>query len=491
MTDLTEVFRQAVEVTRRLHIRYLWIDALCIIQDSPEDWQFEASKMAFVYQNAHLTIATSRSANSHTSFLRNGFTEPEWIYTTAYSKSYMEEFDPDTKFKHLARTCAIPYESALTEKPGIIYLKELNEDSMVRSVTDNADAPLQSRAWTLQERILSPRMVFFDERELLWECSAGTILQSRECILEDVSNRWAMYVPSVNDITRVRMSSQGMRKVLLAQEIFETGLSNHGSAMDSGLTTAYSSHPHDLWLDVLTAFAQRSITYRDDTLTAIAGIATRLQLIVKDTYLVGIWKGDFRRGLLWSIAEVALVVNQGPVQAIEDSPSIAPSWSWASRIFPLHTSQFIACDVRDLIHVEDLHTAQFVNCEFGLQSTKGRATRAKLSLCGFACSVVLRGAAFAQWHYPRISCHFDSTEMTSAEVNPDDVWQMVELSENGAGRSWISPFECFVIGQWAYDAPALPGERNLEPKCYALLLRLLDDGNYERVGQVAIQPQTR
>ena len=489
LKNLTEVVRQTVEVTRRLLFRYLWIDALCIIQDSPEDWQYEASKMASVYQNAHLTIAISRSANSHAPFLRNEGEKPGWIYTTGYANSYMEEFDPDTKFKHLARTCAIPYESNLTEKPGTIYLKEINEDRMVRSVTDNADAPLQSRAWTLQERILSPRMIFFDERELMWECCAGTMLQSRECILEDVSNRWAMYVPSNNDITRVRMSSQGMRKALLAQKIPETGLSYSGRATDSELTSSFSAGLHDLWLDVLTAYALRSLTYRDDTLIAIAGIADRMQRIVKDTYLFGIWKDDFRRDLLWSISEGAsLESGQSAVLPARKPQSNGPSWSWASRIFQPHISQFVACIVRDLIYVEDCHSARFIDCEVGLLKTS-RITGGKLLLRGFACSVVLNGAPLAQWSTPSIGCQFDSIAEVSANVNIDDTSQMVDISKNRAGRTWNVPFECFVVGLWAYDAPAQKvGEKNIEPKCYGLLLRLLEDGSYERVGQIIIKP---
>ncbi|RSM05408.1 hypothetical protein CDV31_009560 [Fusarium ambrosium] len=39
---LPRTFRDALNITRPLGIRYLWIDSLCIIQDDPEDWQAEA-----------------------------------------------------------------------------------------------------------------------------------------------------------------------------------------------------------------------------------------------------------------------------------------------------------------------------------------------------------------------------------------------------------------------------------------------------------------
>jgi hypothetical protein len=48
-SKLTKTFQDAIEITRRLRIRYLWIDSLCIIQDSLEDWKHESLLMGFVY----------------------------------------------------------------------------------------------------------------------------------------------------------------------------------------------------------------------------------------------------------------------------------------------------------------------------------------------------------------------------------------------------------------------------------------------------------
>jgi hypothetical protein len=63
-TDLPRTYRDAVSVCRSLSIRYLWIDSLCIIQDSKEDWAREAANMAYVYSNSYLTISADWSSNS-------------------------------------------------------------------------------------------------------------------------------------------------------------------------------------------------------------------------------------------------------------------------------------------------------------------------------------------------------------------------------------------------------------------------------------------
>jgi hypothetical protein len=49
---LPKTFQEAIEFTRRLKIRYIWIDALCIIQDDREDWQREVANMYTTYQNS-------------------------------------------------------------------------------------------------------------------------------------------------------------------------------------------------------------------------------------------------------------------------------------------------------------------------------------------------------------------------------------------------------------------------------------------------------
>lgn len=61
--ELPKTFQDAIEITRGLGVHYLWIDSLCIIQDSEADWERESSKMASIYKNAYLTVAASRSSD--------------------------------------------------------------------------------------------------------------------------------------------------------------------------------------------------------------------------------------------------------------------------------------------------------------------------------------------------------------------------------------------------------------------------------------------
>ena len=64
MKELPKTFQHAVIITRRLGIRFLWIDSLCIVQDDPYDWEIEASKMASIYSGSYLTIMAVSSVDS-------------------------------------------------------------------------------------------------------------------------------------------------------------------------------------------------------------------------------------------------------------------------------------------------------------------------------------------------------------------------------------------------------------------------------------------
>lgn len=56
LDDVPPTSTDAIQVALRLDIQYIWVDSLCIIQDSKRDWRREASRMADVYSKAYFTI---------------------------------------------------------------------------------------------------------------------------------------------------------------------------------------------------------------------------------------------------------------------------------------------------------------------------------------------------------------------------------------------------------------------------------------------------
>jgi hypothetical protein len=127
--DLPKLFRGATTVTRSLKIDYVWNDSLCIIQDSDEDWNFEAARMGDIYQRSFLTILALDARDSH--------------------------------------------EGILSMRPG-----QATNDDGSNSLPQRQEyfrrSPLCKGAWALQERLLSTRILYYTNCEILWECLSCT-----------------------------------------------------------------------------------------------------------------------------------------------------------------------------------------------------------------------------------------------------------------------------------------------------------------------------
>jgi hypothetical protein len=147
--DLPKTFRDAVDVTRRLGVTYLWIDSLCIIQNSKADWRKESFKMGLLYANAYLTLAADGAKNS-------------------YEGPFHDR-------------------KAATISPLVVhcsqYKERLGDDMFVLLPADFwketvSDSNLGRRAWCLQERVLSNAVIHFGRNQVAWECKGGDFCET-------------------------------------------------------------------------------------------------------------------------------------------------------------------------------------------------------------------------------------------------------------------------------------------------------------------------
>ncbi|KAH8756049.1 heterokaryon incompatibility protein-domain-containing protein, partial [Diaporthe sp. PMI_573] len=136
---LPATFRDAITVTRKLGVRYLWIDSLCILQGDRDDWASEAGKMQDVFRGAYCTIAATSAQDSTIGFLARPAPKPgKWVCITqaggpsTFTTTFTDNFEVD----------------------------------VVRGI-------LNTRAWVLQERALSRRTLHFTDRQTYWECGGG------------------------------------------------------------------------------------------------------------------------------------------------------------------------------------------------------------------------------------------------------------------------------------------------------------------------------
>jgi hypothetical protein len=146
---LTKTVQDAIAAAQNLGYKYLWVDALCIIQDSDSDKAVEISKMAIIDSNSTLTISAEEAACATEGFLKshgNVVSENEFLASNVpfrHPNGTQGHFD-------LCKP-AVP----ATKSTGAIH----------------------KRAWTFQEHFLSRRVLYFG-RDLHWECFMGKISNS-------------------------------------------------------------------------------------------------------------------------------------------------------------------------------------------------------------------------------------------------------------------------------------------------------------------------
>ena len=278
LAELPQTFQDAIMVTRALGVNFLWIDALCIIQDSLVDWQHEATMMSQVSSNSRCNLS---ALNAHDS------TEGLFLYRENSSLPYCTV----TACRKFRRKRI--YEFAYTD---------VWSDSVQY-------APLTRRAWVLQERLLAPRVLHFGKRQLLWECN-----HLRACEIYPKGMRATNSVPD---------GCYYPDKFL--KESISTIL--HGVS-DSFLA---SSQMHRVWKDLVQNYTRCNLTMSKDKLVAFSGIVKRLQPLFKTEYLAGLWRDNLPDQLLW------WVDNEGKrsLAGGERPEYRAPSWSWASIEAPV------------------------------------------------------------------------------------------------------------------------------------------------------------
>ncbi|KAK5655268.1 hypothetical protein OQA88_5835 [Cercophora sp. LCS_1] len=151
---LPATLRDAVVLTRNLGIQYIWIDALCIVQDSHGEWAAEAGNMMGYYANAYVTIVPRLSTGADKGFHAN--VEHTWLAPSRLSG--LQNFGPAGHRLGTDIVLAV-YEGNDTFRPS-----ELGSDTTTL---------WDKRGWTLQERLNSSRILFIYERRVVLGCRAG------------------------------------------------------------------------------------------------------------------------------------------------------------------------------------------------------------------------------------------------------------------------------------------------------------------------------
>ncbi|KAH7067935.1 heterokaryon incompatibility protein-domain-containing protein, partial [Paraphoma chrysanthemicola] len=168
LNSLPRTIRDAIHVTHLLGLRFIWIDAVCIIQDSHEDWSTEGARMDQIYTRSYLTISADTSPDTKAGFLRK---RDMLGWSTCIHPTLLTPWDgatpggqygtwPGTTLDNsrLTGIAVPPGPRAICS--GVAPAKKLTDTSI-----------LGDRGWILQERVLSRRTLHWSEFEISWECN--------------------------------------------------------------------------------------------------------------------------------------------------------------------------------------------------------------------------------------------------------------------------------------------------------------------------------
>ncbi|CAM1503879.1 Fc.00g014700.m01.CDS01 [Cosmosporella sp. VM-42] len=319
LEQLPRLYYDAVILARYLKIPYLWIDSLCILQDSKEDWQRESAKMGAIYENSYLCIAASAAADNSSGFLEKH--SADWPQPLVHGNLVMCA-DLDMKETNLNMS-----------QPG--WCNRMR--TLCEWGVDNA--PLNKRAWVLQERMFAPRILHCSSDEFVWECRRGMRSESHAMLTSGGS--------VVKDV---------WKEIHQAPAIVKQPLSRH--------TPPDKMRPYlERWSQIIGHFTSLNITSRQDRLPAVSAIAKKLQPIL-GAYTAGLWEGYMPSQLLWR--------HRCYFEAREKRPSLqqnrSPSWSWSSldcqTVLPYYmdekSANFPCAESRHTESLVDLDTVTYV-----------------------------------------------------------------------------------------------------------------------------------
>ncbi|KLU92596.1 hypothetical protein MAPG_11541 [Magnaporthiopsis poae ATCC 64411] len=244
MSLLPSNFRDAIETCRHLDVPFIWIDSLCIIQDSVDDWQREAKEMHNVYKHAKFTIAATSATSSH-----DGFLARDLSLVPAMKTRYSIAGDDQPRF--------------------FVLSPPLDDLGAGHRIGDVDGSRWNTRGWTMQERSLSTRTLHFCKNKIYFECREH--LGSEEHEPEPGGSRYMW--PRPPDGHPIEQST-------------------------------WCKH----WRQAVLEYSGRRLTVPSDKLTAIRSLANEMGPHMEPSEYIpeaAMWTGNFTNELLWYVLGIA------------------------------------------------------------------------------------------------------------------------------------------------------------------------------------------
>lgn len=312
LQHLPLTFQHAVMVAAALNFEHIWIDSLCIIQDSDPDKDVQLASMADVYKGAFCNIAALTSQSDAEGFINDerdtcidfGFTAPFASILGRRDDEKNQDGQPCNLLRGKAR-----------------FIWKTSTDIVG---SNSMNVPLFTRAWVYQERNLAPRTLSFAPQSVYWTCDESTHAEQ----LGEISQpglRATLH--SVRDLAAT-LAKKAVEDAAAAGKPPEAVVPTQEQiqSIRSGFDWR--------WQSTITTYTQCALTYQTDRLVAVSAIARELAesgLSMQKRYLAGHWDIHLVNQLGWITVEGKTTPPRRPPG---DDEYCAPSWSWASVAAP-------------------------------------------------------------------------------------------------------------------------------------------------------------
>ncbi|KAF2973272.1 hypothetical protein GQX73_g425 [Xylaria multiplex] len=325
------VISDTFQICRILEIRYVWVDALCIVQGADGDWEEQSAQMGRIFGNSHLTICAVASGSCLEGFLgtrqqpvlKLGFASPK----QGQEAPLLYSLRPGP-FEH-----GNPYYFSL--------------DCHGPFIQDVVQSNWTQRGWVYQEKYLSPRKLYFGKSQIHFQDKSKVISENGEMVeIDELDGRehreWPKYVA-------------------------EEDLARH-------------EHIRDYWYEIVEQASLLSWTVKEDVLPSISGLVGRFQNVIGSDYMAGLWGDDLHCAARKpeSLLELLSKLENTPTQ-------VAPSWSWAGRC-PGRCAFMISPRLNTCCRVRAHLRSEYTQLDFDIQlegvNPFGRLRRASLYLSG-------------------------------------------------------------------------------------------------------------
>jgi Heterokaryon incompatibility protein (HET) len=287
-SKLALTHQEAIQVAKELNYRYIWIDALCIIQGDRQDWAQQSALVPEIYGNAELTLVAGRSNDARNGFLKSTY------------------------------NLGLPHATIPFRLPDCRDLAECQ----VGPTRKHLNGPIDERGWCFQESLLSRRMIIYGKEQLSFCCRDYHNFEDGKRDSLESSDEW--YNLSVLKLDPI-ITKWKTRDIL---------------ATWYAMTNQYSTRGFFDPRDIHAALCGPVMRFQK----ALHKIHT------SHRYMAGLWEADMIRGLLWRSDRIRYLRSPGLKDPEYEGKQVyrAPSWSWMALVGPiLHQSALEGMEPED------------------------------------------------------------------------------------------------------------------------------------------------